>query len=130
MSSARMTSHSTLAADMADIPPRAKVDMRDTVREGVKVGNTVAKDFARVSSGQTGKLYPRSFSSQMNRGGGLFGNVISGEYGPVSASPQGGMSFEFGSRNQKPHLDLNRSADLIGPSFAQEVSRLPDKWFW
>jgi hypothetical protein len=28
--------------------------------------------------------------------------------------PQGGMSFEFGSRNQPPHLDLNRSADIIG----------------
>jgi hypothetical protein len=120
-----------LASDMAAIPAKALKDMRSTVREGIKVGNTVAKDFARESSGSHGKLYPRSFSAEMH-GVVSFGgtNGISGEYGPDAAKPQGGMSFEFGSRNQKPHLDLARSADLIGPSFAQEVRNLPDGWFW
>lgn len=119
-----------LAADMADIPARARVDMRAAVREGIRVGNTVAKDFAKRSAGSHGKHYPNAFTAEMNTGGGLFGNVISGEYGPDIAMPQGGMSFEFGSRNQKPHLDLARSADLVGPAFAQEVGRLPDGWFW
>ena len=35
------------------------------------------------------------------------------------AKPQGDMSFERGSRNQPPHLDLNRSADVIGPQLGQ-----------
>jgi hypothetical protein len=61
---------------------------------------------------------------------GLFGNTVSGEYGPDAAMPQGGMSFEFGSRNQKPHLDLAKSADVIGPALAQEVRGLADQWFW
>lgn len=119
-----------LAADLAEIPARARADMRSTVRDGLKAGNLLAKDFARDSSGTHGKLYPKAFTTEMHTGRGLFGNTISGEYGPDAARPQGGMSFEFGSRNQKPHLDLARSADIIGPSFAQEVRRLPDQWFW
>jgi hypothetical protein len=29
--------------------------------------------------------------------------------------PQGGMSFEYGSRNQPPHLDGLHALDTIGP---------------
>jgi hypothetical protein len=61
---------------------------------------------------------------------GFGSTVIQGEYGPDIAHPQGGMSFEGGSRNQPPHNDLAKSADLIGPAFQGEVHRLPDKWFW
>lgn len=132
MAQVRVTHHiGQLAADMADIPPRALKDMRATVREGIKVGNSLAKDFARESAGKHGKHYHRAFTTEM---GGVvsFGGVngIAGEYGPDIAKPQGGMSFEFGSRNQQPHLDLARSADIIGPAFAGEVRRLPDRWFW
>lgn len=120
-----------LAADMADIPARARVDMRATVREGIKVGNSLARDFAARSEGAHGKHYHKAFTTEMRPTFEGFGSVIfSGEYGPDIARPQGGMSFEFGSRNQKPHLDLARSADTIGPAFAGEVSRLPDRWFW
>lgn len=120
-----------LAADMADIPPRARIDMRSTVREGLKVGNSLAKDFAKASAGSHGKHYHRAFTTEMY-GVVSFGGVngIAGEYGPDVTKPQGGMSFEFGSRNQRPHLDLARSADIIGPAFAGEVRRLPDRWFW
>ena len=121
-----------LASDLAAIPPRAVKDMRAVVREGLKVGNAVAKDFARESAGEHGKRYPKSFTTEMH--GALSsltgGNLISGEYGPDSSRPQGGMSFEFGSRNQKPHLDLARSADIIGPAFEGEVGRAVDRWFW
>lgn len=120
-----------LASDMAAIPPRAAKDMAETVRRGIYVGNTLAKDFAKRSAGKHGKLYSRAFSTQMRRpyfGSGF--NVYSGEYGPDISKPQGGMSFEFGSRNQPPHLDLARSADTIGPAFAGEVRKLPDGWFW
>ncbi|RNL66244.1 hypothetical protein EFK50_01050 [Nocardioides marmoriginsengisoli] len=121
-----------LASDLASIPVTAAKDMVRTVREGLKVGNSVARDFARRSSGAHGKLYDRAFSTEMHgtlsalTGGGL----ISGEYGPDASKAQGDMSFEYGSRNQKPHLDLARSADLIGATFAHEVGELPDRWFW
>jgi hypothetical protein len=40
------------------------------------------------------------------------------------------MSFEFGSRNQPPHLDLAKSADLAGPMFARDVAKVAARWFW
>lgn len=119
-----------LASDMAAIPAKAKTEMRGVVRDGIRAGNLLAKDFATKSAGKHGRRYPKTFTVEMNSGGGLFGNVISGEYGPDSAYPQGGMSFERGSRNQRPHLDLARSADIIGPSFGQEVGRMVDRLFW
>lgn len=129
-----------LASDMAKIPPKAVKDMVSTVREGIRVGNSVAKDFARVSAGshggvsrKTGRVQPyvKSFSYEMHGVRGGFGAyAISGEYGPDASMPQGNMSFEHGSRNQPPHLDLARSADLIGPSFAQEIRQKMDGWFW
>lgn len=120
-----------LADDMLDIAKRARGDMVKVVREGIKVGNQVAKDNAKRSAGKHGKHYHKAFSAEMN-GIVEFGGVagISGEYGPDSAKPQGGMSFENGSVNQPPHRDLAKSADLIGPSFAQEVRELPSRWFW
>lgn len=119
-----------LANDLRSIARQAPGDMKAVVREGIKAGNAIAKDGARRTAGAHGKHYHRAFTSQMNAGGGLFGSTYSGEYGPEMGRPQGGMSFEFGSRNQKPHLDLAKSADVIGPAFAQEVRALPDKWFW
>jgi hypothetical protein len=127
-----VTNHlDSLTDDMADVVKRAPRDMVKVVREGIRVGNQVAKDYAKQSAGAHGKHYHRAFSSEMHGVvgfGGVFG--YSGEYGPDIAKPQGGMSFERGSRNQPPHNDLAKSADLIGPSFAQEVRDLPDDWFW
>lgn len=121
----------SLAADAAQVSVKARADMPDVVRRGIRAGNRVAADFAKRSAGEHGKHYYRSFTAEMRPVFNLFGaRIISGEYGPDIARPQGGMSFEFGSRNQKPHLDLARSADLIGGSLAREVSELPDRWFW
>lgn len=131
MSSVRVVSSlGDLERDLREIAPKAKAEFQGVVREAIKVGNQVARDNAKRTSGKHGKLYPRAFSSQMNPGGGLFGNAYSGEYGPDIAKPQGGMSFEFGSRNQKPHLDLARSADLIGNALPGEVRGVLDGLFW
>lgn len=120
-----------LERDLLGIARKAPGDMRSTVRDGIKAGNILAQDYARVSAGRHGKLYPRAMSSEMRPAFAGFGAVVvSGEYGPDISKPQGGMSFERGSRNQKPHLDLARSADRIAPSFQAEVGRLPEKWFW
>lgn len=119
-----------LAADMVEIVREAPGDMRAAVRDGVRIGNTLAKDNARRTAGKHGRRYPSAFSSEMRpilRGFGA--RIIQGEYGPDASKAQGGMSFEGGSRNQKPHRDLAKSADIIGPALAHEVSKLPDKWF-
>lgn len=119
-----------LASDLADIAARVKPDMRGVVRDGIRVGADLAKANAKRTAGSHGKHYPRSITSEMHSGLGLFGNTISGEYGPDASRPQGGMSFEYGSRNQPPHLDLARSADIVGPSFARSVRDEIDEWFW
>lgn len=120
-----------LASDLAGIGRGARRDMVKVVRQGIKVGATVARDNARRTAGTHGKYYPRAITSEMNgivEFGGSAG--ISGEFGPDIAKPQGGMEFERGSRNQPPHNDLAKSADLIGPAFAAEVGRTVDTWFW
>lgn len=117
-----------LASDLKGIVRKVPGDLRKTVRHGAQVGNTVARDLARESSGSHGKHYPRSFSSEMKVHG--LGGFYAAEYGPDEAKPQGGMSFERGSRNQPPHNDLAKSADLMGPALAGEVRRLPAGWFW
>ncbi len=118
-----------LASDLRKIPVMVVKDMRSVVRQAAITGNTVARDNARRTSGAHGKHYPKAFTWEMRNG--LFGGAsFVAEYGPDVARPQGGMSFEFGSRNQPPHLDLAKSADLIGPAFAQEVRGKVDNWFW
>lgn len=110
-----------LFSDLSAIAVETRPAMRGVVRDGLRVGTTLAKANAKRTAGDHGKRYPSSITSEMHAGLGLFGNTISGEYGPDTARPQGGMSFEFGSRNQKPHLDLARSADVVGPSFLRSV---------
>lgn len=113
--------------DIAKAAPRAEAAV---VREGIKTGNQVAKDFARRSSGRHGKHYPKAFSPEMHGWRGGFGvGIISGEYGPDASLPQGNMEFEHGSRNQPPHHDLAKSADLIGGSFARETGEMAERLF-
>lgn len=119
-----------LANDLAGIAARVKPDMRGVVRDGIRVGADLARINARRTAGAHGKHYPKAITSELHTGLGLFGNTISGEYGPDVSRPQGGMSFEFGSRNQPAHLDLARSADVVGESFVRSVRDQIDGWFW
>ncbi len=112
-----------LASDLRNIAATARADMARTTRLNAQRGNRIAKGLARESAGAHGKHYHKAFSIEAI-------TPLEWEYGPDAAKPQGGMSFEFGSRNQPPHLDLNKSADVAGPMFARDVSNLPDKWFW
>ena len=118
-----------LERDARKIPRQAVKDMRAVGREATITGNTVARDNARRTAGRHGKHYPKAFDWETR--GSLFGPAgFVGEYGPNPGRRQGRMSFEGGSRNQPPHLDLAKSADLIGPALAQEVRRKLDSWFW
>lgn len=129
----KVTSHlGDLEADLDRIAVQSAVDMYELVREGVTVGNDLAKDFARRSSGTHARLYPGTFSKRMNKGFSGFGSdVYQGEYGPLGRG-QGLLApiLENGSRNNPPHLNLARSADIIGPALQGEVRRKIDGWFW
>lgn len=133
MSGYRIREHDTLdglQAALVNVARKTPPAMRGVVRDGVGAGNLLAQEYAKVSAGRHGKLYPRAMTAEMHRTLFAFGNVVvQGEYGPDISKPQGGMSFERGSRNQKPHLDLARSADRIAPSFQQEARRMVDDLF-
>ena len=122
----RVTVHHTLhdlESDLRTIPTRGKAKFAATVRRNAEQGNRLGSAFARHSSGAHGKHYPRAFEAEAI-------TALSWEYGPNAAMPQGGMSFEFGSRNQRPHLDLNRSADFMGPKFHHDIRKDLDGLFW
>lgn len=113
-------------------------------REGVKVvrrnaveGNRRALRNAKASSGRHGRLYasPRVFKVEQGA------NPLTWIYGPdasvvvtgrTGTFQPGGMAsgFEWGSRNQKPHRDLQRSADGIGFKLQHDVRDMLDKVFW
>src|SRR4051794_2734654 len=97
--------------------------MARSLNDEARLGNELAKGFARKSAGAHGKHYPNAFSVERT-------GLLQYEYGPDSAMPQGGMSFEFGSRNQPPHLDLAKSADIISPRLGEAVLNDVDDLFW
>ena len=100
--------------------PRAAEQVRDVARDGNKVG----RSNARRSSGAHGKHYPKAFSAERI-------TPLSWEWGPDAAKPQGGMSFEHGSRNQPPHHDIARAADIHGAhDLAARLDRVLDRLFW
>lgn len=112
-----------LERDCTTVPVTAARDMALATRKNAERGNKNAKANARRTSGSHGKHYPNAFTAEAI-------TPLMWEYGPDASRPQGGMSFEFGSRNQPPHLDLAKSADIAGPLFARDVSKAAGSWFW
>lgn len=121
-----------LQSDLAKVPVIAAKAIPGIVQEGVRTGGTLARDNARRTAGKHGRNYPSSITWDRSTRVffGFGGASYSASYGPDAAKSQGGMSFEFGSRNQKPHLDLAHSADVIGPAFQGEIRRAVGDWFW
>lgn len=115
-----------VSRDLRGIAMRAPRDFVGAVRSTIRHGERTAQTFARRSAGAHGKHYPRSITSEMLSTSG----AISGEWGPDPGLPQGGMSFEQGSRNQPAHNDLGRSAAVAIPFGLSEVQRIPGRHFW
>lgn len=121
--------------DQRAVARRADRDMKACVRDGARAGNEIAKAYAREKNppGSHSRLYPGTFAAAPVRSfSGFGGSAYSAEYGPL-ARGQGILApiLENGDRSENaPQMNLARSADRIGPSFAQEVRRLPDGWFW
>lgn len=75
---------------------------------------------ARATAGHHGRRYPASITAEKKVS--ALG-TIGYEVGPEIGKPQGGMGkgFEYGSRNQPPHLDGKRAADAEEPGFMSSV---------
>lgn len=102
-----------LANDLGAAPAKVASALYDTFKEQ---GEQFADDWranAEATSGEHGKHYPASITSETRVG---FGIEV--ETGPESGRKQGSMGrgFEFGSRNQPPHLDGLRA---LGPADAR-----------
>ncbi len=119
MATVRVT-HSVgdLSADLAKIAVQVRPRMRGVVRDGLKVGTALSRQFARDKSGPHGSKIWKRINSNMNRDLGLFGNTISGEWGydGVPKSEFVGAGFRHGI-----NTDLPRAADIVGPSFLRSV---------
>lgn len=119
MATVRVThSIGELSSDFRVIVTETRPRMRTVVRDGVKVGTELAKANAKAESGPHGKNFYKRITSQMNRGLGLFGNTISGEFGP-SGSPK--TEFVGAGFRNSVNTDLLRAADIVGPSFLRSV---------
>lgn len=112
-----------LVAILSAAPEKLVTEGSQIIRRNIEAGNKVGRAFAKTSSGVHGKHYPKAFSAQMT-------SALEGEWGPDEAKPQGGMSFERGSRNQKPHLDVLRSGDVQVPQYHDDMSDLADRLLW
>ena len=112
----------SLVADLGKIPAATFPAVEKVVDEhGEKLRERWASN-ASATAGDHGKHYPRSITAQIKPGLGTIGV----EVGPESGKPQGGMGkgFEYGSRNQPPHMDGNRAADALEPEFAAALPKL------
>ena len=113
-----------LERDMKTIATTFKPRAAEQVRDVAKDGNKVGRSNARRSSGAHGKHYPKSFTWEMT-------GATSAVYGPDAGRKQGGMSFEHGSRNQPPHHDIARAADIHGANdLAARMNIVLDRLFW
>jgi len=94
--------------------------MRKVVRDGAGALTVLWRQNARDTAGEHGKHYPRSIGYDLRDGG------LTAVIGPDASKPQGGMSFEYGSRNQPPHLDGNRAADDVFRVWPREVAEVAE----
>lgn len=98
-----------LAADLTAVGAKSIPALRGVMGE---IGDAFAKEWAanaRETSGEHGKHYPDSVDSEL-----VFSvTSVTVETGPNADKLQGSMGrgFEFGSRNQPPHLDGLRALD-------------------
>lgn len=113
-----------LARDMRTVAVEFKPRMAVEVKGVANDGNKAAKRLAQRSAGSHGKHYHNAFTVERR-------TPLSYEWGPDASMPQGGMSFEHGSRNQPPHLDIAQGADLHGADDLQRrAQRVLDRLFW
>ena len=112
---------STNAAAVAvDLGKVAAVVVRQGQVVVQQAGQDVADEWRRnaeETSGEHGKHYPKSIQSHMT-------GVLEATVAPQAGMAQAGMSFEYGSVNQPPHLDGQRAIDRLGPLIERRLESL------
>lgn len=109
-----------LGAQLGTLAAKTATSVSKEIVVGAKVLETVWRANATESSGTHGKLYPKAITTTVSfRAGGL-----EAEIGPDPDLPQGGMSFEFGSAKQQPHLDGQRAADVEIPKLEARIAHV------
>lgn len=105
-----------LAVDMPKLGIRAAKVVDDVLGEGARELESAWRRNAEQTSGEHGRLYPKSIDHER-----LLGLGLAYEIGPNPAKPQGGMSFEEGSVNQPAHLDGLHAADEVVPKIDRRI---------
>lgn len=112
-----------LADDIREIPIKAVSQGARIVRENAWQGRDLAQASARATARSHGKHYHKAITAEMR-------TPLEWEFGPESGKRQGGMSFEHGSRNQPPHKDIERAADVVAGEFHRDVHAMVGRLFW
>jgi hypothetical protein len=106
----------SLAIELPKLGFKGGKAMGSVLREGGDDLRDTWKRNARETAGEHGRLYPESIEANV---------VVSTDFvieiGPNPDKPQGGMSFEFGSSKQPPHLDGQRALDEVGPRIEKRI---------
>lgn len=106
----------SLAVEFDKIASKATPTLLNVFRDGADDLVKAWAANARETSGEHGKHYPNSIDHEMH----LSTDIVF-EIGPNPRRPQGGMSFEYGSVNQPPHLDGQRAADVEIPRIDRRI---------
>ena len=105
-------------AQIDAIAARSGRAVLNAVRESGEELRDAWKANAEVSAGRHGKHYPASIEANI-----LPGFSAHSRIGPNESMRQGGMSFEFGSRNQPPHLDGQRALDGLSTDIRRRITK-------
>lgn len=109
-----------LAGDLSAVGAKAVPAMRGVMDESGQILAEQWRSNAEATSGEHGVHYPKAITAEL-----AFGvSNIAVDVGPDSSMPQGGMGkgFEYGSRNQPPHMDGLRAMTWVEP----QVVRMTD----
>ncbi len=109
-----------LAADMGAAAVKSGPAVAAAVKSGGKLIETAWRANARVTAGSHGRHYPNSIKSNMS---GTNAASVQVTIAPDPGMPQGGMSFEFGSSRQPPHLDGARALEATLPAVMSLVEK-------
>lgn len=119
------TTLADLERDCRTIAAEFKPKAAESVRDVAKDGNNAGKANARRTGGKHARKYAGTFSAERK-------GPLSYEWGP-RASGQGELVhvLERGSRNNPPHHDVAKAADLFGANaLERKIDGVMDDLFW
>lgn len=121
MATVRVThSIDDLASDLAAIPARMVAEGSKVVAKNVRAGTRLSQKIAKAEAGPHGKDYYKRIDGEMT-------GLLEGEFGPWGPPKSRfvGVSGSAGAMR-----DLDKTADILGPRFADEAGAMLDGLFW